>query len=198
VKVRGALAVVVLSAAVYADTPTPCPADRPVDEIISEIHRLQAKKNNRNPSLLPQIRCIWGWCRNDSATPPPVPGPAPRAEVPNTDNANATSESSSKSAAEKCERATDRALEAAHNVDVGDFYFNEKSYQAALLRYRDALEEKPDDAAIYVRVGRVYEKLKKIPEAIEHYGAAAKLAGPQKWTEEATAALARLQKRAGE
>lgn len=88
----------------------------------------------------------------------------------------------------------ERALEAAHDVDVGDFYFEQTNYKAALLRYQDAVEQKPGDAAIHVRLGRVFEKLNQLPKAIEQYQAAQKLAGPEKWLDEARAALLRLQR----
>jgi hypothetical protein len=51
------------------------------------------------------------------------------------------------------------ALEAAHNADVGDQYFGQKNYNGSLMRYEDALEGKPGDVAIHVRLGRVLEKL---------------------------------------
>ena len=85
------------------------------------------------------------------------------------------------------------ALDAAHDVDVGDYYFEEKNYNGALMRYNDALNEKPGDIAIYVRLGRVFEKLNQVPQAIEQYKAAQKLAGPEKWSDEAKSALLRLQ-----
>ena len=59
----------------------------------------------------------------------------------------------------KCNDAMELALEAAHNVDVGDYAFAEKNYKGALLHYKDAVEEKPGDIAIRVRLGRVFEKL---------------------------------------
>ncbi|HUE51261.1 MAG TPA: tetratricopeptide repeat protein [Terriglobales bacterium] len=64
--------------------------------------------------------------------------------------------------------------EAAHNVDVGDQYFGQKNYNGALMRYEDALEIKPGDVAIHVRLGRVLEKLGRFPQAIEAYNAAQK------------------------
>lgn len=85
------------------------------------------------------------------------------------------------------------AFEAAHNVEVGDFNFKEKNYEGAWLRYTDAVQEKPGDAALHVRLGRVLEKAKQIPNAIEEYKAAQALAGPEKWSDEAKAALLRLQ-----
>jgi hypothetical protein len=44
-----------------------------------------------------------------------------------------------------------------------------------------------------VRLGRAFEKLRQLPQAIEQYKAAQELAGPAKWSEEAKAAVLRLQ-----
>jgi tetratricopeptide (TPR) repeat protein len=85
------------------------------------------------------------------------------------------------------------ALQAAHDVDVGDYSFAGKAYKGALLRYKAAAEEKPGDLAIHVRLGRVLEKLNQPSQAIEQYKTAQKLAGPKKWSDEASAALLRLQ-----
>ena len=102
--------------------------------------------------------------------------------------------SSSRIPVDKCDDAMEMALAAAHDVDVGDYSFAEKNYKGALLRYKDAVEEKPGDAAIHVRLGRVFEKLDQLPQAIEQYKAAQKLAGLEKWSDEAGAALLRLQR----
>ncbi|MBZ5648136.1 MAG: tetratricopeptide repeat protein [Acidobacteriia bacterium] len=165
----------------------PCPADRPVDEIIAELNKQKSKKSSRNKNPLPQTICIWGWCREAARTPPTVPQPAPRAETP-----GAGKVTSSKPPVDKCDEAMEMALDAAHNVEVGDFSFEEKNYRGALLRYEDAVEQKPGDPAIHVRLGRVFEKLNKLAQAMEHYKAAEKLAGPERWAEEARGAVARL------
>ena len=94
---------------------------------------------------------------------------------------------------EKCSDALEMALKAAHNVEVGDYSFAAKNYNGALPRYQEAVEEKPGDAAIHVRLGRVFEKLDQRPKAIEQYKAAQQLAGPPKWSDEAKAAVLRLQ-----
>jgi tetratricopeptide (TPR) repeat protein len=87
----------------------------------------------------------------------------------------------------------EKALLAAHDVEVGDEYFADKNYSAALLRYKEADEDKPGDIAVHVRLGRAFEKLGKIPEAIEQYKAAQDREGPAKWSDEARAAVLRLQ-----
>ena len=96
---------------------------------------------------------------------------------------------------DKCDEAMEQTLKAAHDVDVGDYSFEAKNYGGALLRYKDAAEEKPGDAAIHVRWGRALERLNQLPEAMEQYKAAQELAGPAKWLDEAKAALLRLQQR---
>jgi tetratricopeptide (TPR) repeat protein len=87
----------------------------------------------------------------------------------------------------------EKALLAAHDVEVGDEYFADKNYSAALMRYKDADEGKPGDIAIHVRLGRAFEKLNQIPQAIDQYKAAQDLEGPAKWRDEARAAALRLQ-----
>lgn len=89
------------------------------------------------------------------------------------------------------------ALKAAHDVEVGDEDYVGKNYNGALLRYKEAAQEKPGDAAIHVRLGRVCEKLKQLPQALEQYKTAQELGGPAKWLDEAKAAVVRLERRPG-
>ena len=186
---RWTVTVLMVSGAMFAQSaPPPCPAGRPVDDIIAEVRREQSKKRQRNTDPLPQIHCSWGWCIDVSTTPPTIPEPAPRVDVPSRGNATPIAV-----AVETCGDAMKMALEAAHSVEVGDYNFGKKNYSGSSLRYRDALEKKPDDLAIHVRLGRAFEKLNQIPQAIEQYKAALKLTGPEKWSDEAKSALQRLQ-----
>jgi tetratricopeptide (TPR) repeat protein len=193
--IRCAAVVVILSARMLARSkPLSCPADRPVDDIIAEVHKQQSKKNHRNPNPFPEVSCIFGWCIDHSRTPPPFPEPAPRAKIPSGDGGPSISVNSSRIPENKCNDAMEIALDAAHNVDVGDYSFAEKNYKGALLRYQDAVEENPGDAAIHIRLARVFENLDQIPNAIEQYKTAQRLAGPGKWSDEAEVALLRLQR----
>jgi tetratricopeptide (TPR) repeat protein len=192
--IRCALAVLVLGAGLAAQSPPPCPADRPVDDLIAEVHRQQAKSKHRNANPFPEVTCIWGWCRDLSRTPPPTTEPPPPAEVPDGANGSSVPDtSSSKTPEERCNSRMHLALEAAHHVEVGDYYFQEKNYRAARLRYQEAVEWKPDDAALHVRMGRVLERLSQPSQALEHYATAEKLALPGPWLQEARAAVKRLQ-----
>ena len=167
-----------------------CPADRPVDDIIAEIHKQQAKKKHHVSNPLPDNACIFGWCKGKSSKETPPPESAPPAQNSNSNE----STNSTKPHADSCNEAMEKALKAAHDVEVGDDYFDEKSYSAALPRYQDAMEEKPGDPAIHVRLGRVFEKLGQVPQAIEQYKAAQQMAEPGKWSDEATAAVNRLKR----
>jgi len=180
--------------------PPVCPAERPVDDIIAEIHKQQSNKKHRNANPLPDVFCIGGWCRGRSSKPnPPVvpesaPPAAPPAKTPGeNESTSSSSSSSSRAPVDKCDEAMEMALKAAHDVEVGDYSFASNNYGGALMRYKDAVEEKPGDAAIHVRLGRAFEKLRQLPQAIEQYKAAQDLAGPAKWSEEAKAAVLRLQ-----
>ena|ERR1051326_3149355 len=172
-----------------------CPAERPVDDINAEIHK-QSKKKLHLSNPLPDNICIFGWCRNRSGTrtPPTLPdsGKTAPENKPPAKNSN-SNESSSRALVDPCNEAMEKALLAAHDVEVGDENFAVKNYVGALMRYKDAVDEKPGDSAIRVRLGRALEKVGKIPEAIDQYKAAQELEGPAKWRDEARAAVLRLQ-----
>jgi len=159
---------------------------------MAEVHKEQSRKRLRNPDLLPQVHCSWGWCIDASTTPPTIPEPAPRADVTGRDNTTPVTVP-----VETCGDAMKMALLAAHSVEVGDYYFREKNYSGSSLRYYDALEEKPDDPAIHVRLGRALEKLNQTGQATEQYKVALKLSGPEKWSDEAKSALQRLEHASG-
>src|SRR5882762_9559650 len=58
---------------------------------------------------------------------------------------------------------------AAKNSEVGEFYFKKKNYRAALARYQEALEFKPNDAEANFRMAECYEKLNDPDQAAKHY-----------------------------
>ena len=81
---------------------------------------------------------------------------------------------------------------AAKNMEVGDFYFKRKNYRAALDRYHEALEYKPDDAVANFRMAECFEKLDDPQHAAEHYRAYLKILPHGEFSEAATKALETL------
>ena len=58
---------------------------------------------------------------------------------------------------------------AAKDVEVGEFYYKKKNYQAALDRYKEALEYKPNDAIATYRLAECQDKTGNSTEAVVHY-----------------------------
>src|SRR5215467_2402713 len=94
--------------------PPVCPAERPVDEIIAEIHKQQSNKKHRNSNPIPDVFCIGGWCRGRSSKPTPPKPPAVPESAPQTPQAKAPAEnestsssssSSSRAPVDKCDDA---------------------------------------------------------------------------------------------
>lgn len=55
------------------------------------------------------------------------------------------------------------------SVEVGEYYFKQKNYKAAISRYREALEYKPRDAHATYRLGEVLERTGDYDEALKRY-----------------------------
>ncbi len=58
---------------------------------------------------------------------------------------------------------------AAKNNEVGLFYFKRKNYRAALARFQEALDFKPNDAEANFHLAECYEKLNDPDQAARHY-----------------------------
>jgi tetratricopeptide (TPR) repeat protein len=58
---------------------------------------------------------------------------------------------------------------AAKSIEVGDFYFKKKNYRAALDRYKEALEYKPNDALTNLHIAQCLVKLNDPEGAADHY-----------------------------
>ena len=56
-------------------------------------------------------------------------------------------------------------FEAQRNLQVGDFYFKRRNYQAAAERYRQAIQYAPKSPPSYFKLIRALEKLNQISEA---------------------------------
>jgi len=65
--------------------------------------------------------------------------------------------------------STEALNESAHNLEVGDTYFGEKSYAAAENRYRLALQSNPANAVAMLHLAQVFERTGHNAEAYEQY-----------------------------
>ena len=55
------------------------------------------------------------------------------------------------------------------DVEVGDYYYKNGNYKAALARFQDALQFKPHDAVATFKLAQTLEKMKQFPEARARY-----------------------------
>jgi hypothetical protein len=182
--------------------------ERSVDEYLAELKRMKDKKQNRTRNPMPTDVCILGWCKGVAKPtnhPPKETNPKDTQQTPDkqADPAAAPGESSSKRSAEEIGVPPETGapaecdpLQAAQDVDVGDYYFSQKSYKPALNRYRLALENKPKDPAIYLRLARTFENLKDSDNAASNYRSVLEHSDPQSArAKEAQARLDRLAKK---
>jgi hypothetical protein len=81
---------------------------------------------------------------------------------------------------------------AAKDVEVGDWYYHQKNYPAAMSRYEEALEFKPNDAIATFHLAETEEKLQQLDDAREHYAAYLKILPEGPYSGPARKALERL------
>jgi tetratricopeptide (TPR) repeat protein len=89
---------------------------------------------------------------------------------------------------------------AAKSVEIGDFYFRTKKYNAALGRFEEAVATDPYYAAGYLGLGKTYEKLGLKHKALASYQKYLDLLPSEKQAEEAKSvheAIERLEKALG-
>src|SRR6185437_11658606 len=82
---------------------------------------------------------------------------------------------------------------AAKDVEVGDFYFKQRNYRAAISRYREALLYKPNDAIATFSLADALEKSGGLQEAAQNYRAYLKTLPNGPKATDAHKALQRLQ-----
>jgi Flp pilus assembly protein TadD len=85
---------------------------------------------------------------------------------------------------------------AAKDVEVGDFYFKQRNYRAAISRYREALLYKPNDAIATFSLADALEKSGDLQEAAQNYRAYLKILPNGPKATDAHKALQRLQTKA--
>ena len=83
-------------------------------------------------------------------------------------------------------------MKALKDIEVGDFYFKKENYQAAISRYREALEYKPHDAEATYKLAEVLDKTGDLAGARENYEAYLKILPNGPYAKKAKAALSKL------
>ena len=79
-------------------------------------------------------------------------------------------------------------------MEVGDFNFKDKNYRGAELRFRDALNYKPDDPEATFELAESLQRLGNSDEAKEGYQTYLKVQPDGPYAERARTALQRLEK----
>ena len=82
------------------------------------------------------------------------------------------------------------------DVEVGDYYFNEKNYRAAESRYREALEWKAGDAIATYKLARVLEKVGDDMQARQYYESYLKTLPNGEFAEKSRKAIEKIDKSA--
>lgn len=82
------------------------------------------------------------------------------------------------------------------SVEVGDFYLKRKNYAAAIDRYREALQYKPNDAIATFRLAQALEQDQKFDDARKEYANYLKILPHGPSAADARKALERLHKTA--
>ncbi len=166
---------------------TSCGDGHTVDDYLAEKNKIR-RKRNKNP--LPTDSCILGWCRETGAGPSDkLPTSHPPQETPPTQvtDPHQTESSSKPAPIDACD-----PYSAAQDVEVGDFYYQDKSYRPALSRYESALKSKPGDPGIYLRLGKTAEKLGDAERAMREYQSSIDAGPAQPSAKEARAAIERI------
>jgi len=57
----------------------------------------------------------------------------------------------------------------AKDVEVGNFYLKRHKYEAAISRFQEAIQARPDYAPAYLGMGRAYEKIGQKQKALDAY-----------------------------
>ncbi|HXZ27793.1 MAG TPA: tetratricopeptide repeat protein [Terriglobales bacterium] len=82
---------------------------------------------------------------------------------------------------------------AAKDIEVGDLYRKQGNYRAAVSRYRDALDYKPNDAEATFRMAETLEKLGEVEDAAAYYQSYLRILPRGDYAAASHQALARLE-----
>ena len=86
---------------------------------------------------------------------------------------------------------------AAKCIEVGDWYFKQENYRAAMSRYQEALEWKPKDAEATYKLALVEEKSGEPTAALANYQAYLKILPNGPYAEKARKGIDRVKSKAG-
>jgi len=86
-------------------------------------------------------------------------------------------------------------MKAMKDVEVGDFYFKKENYNAAISRYREALEFKPHDAEATFKLAEALNKTGDTASARENYEAYLKILSKGPYAQKAREALSKLKQK---
>lgn len=87
-------------------------------------------------------------------------------------------------------------MKAMKDIEVGDFYCKRDNYDAAISRYREALEYKPHDAEATFKLAEALSKTGDVAGARENYEAYLKILPNGPYAKKAREALAKLKEKA--
>ena len=88
-------------------------------------------------------------------------------------------------------------MKAMKAVEVGDYYFKQQNYKAAISRYREALEYKPHDGDATFKLAEVLNKTGDVPGAEENYAEYLKMLPNGPYAKKAKQALDKIRKDKG-
>ena len=86
-------------------------------------------------------------------------------------------------------------MKAMKDIEVGDFYFKRENYGAAISRYREALEYKPQDAEATYKLAAALEKSGDLKGAMDNYLEYRKILPKGPYAEKAEKGIERLKQK---
>ena len=88
-------------------------------------------------------------------------------------------------------------MKAMKDIEVGDYYYKQENYHAAISRYREALEFKPHDAEATFRLAEALNKTGDTAGALENYRDYLKILPNGPYAKKAHEALDKLKAKSG-
>ena len=180
----------------------------------------QSQESTNNPPVLPTLSAPVPPPPIVIVPRPPLPSP-PDAPIPDLGTLPSAPDKSKSRARHAIDRLAPRCLdtvfhtcwssppgdgpvnvsetdrEFAKDLEAGDFYLKGKNYRAAELRFREALNYKPDHPEATFKLAESLDKLRKNDEARDMYQTYLKILPNGPFAEQARKALQRLEKQLG-